>query len=590
MSENKMRKKISLGFVAVLVFTGIMVSSMISHSAQIRERDRINAMRYQAEYDSIMAQALRDAEAERALKDSLRGTVTDTTGTAMPGVVVSDSYSCTVTDSAGHYALHRNPKARFVYYTVPDYCEVPTHAPNDHTACFYKAINANDSIYDFTLTRLKNGKEVDHRMIIIGDPQATNVINPYYTGPNDNLVEKSDVARFTDETIADIRHTIDSLPAETPIYGMSMGDDVQYYGGYNDSLELQVRQALGSTKMTVFSVIGNHDQDGKRIYTEKWEQNWGPTDYSFDRGDVHYVCFNDCNFYHGALYYSPGEPTDEQMEWIAQDLALADTSKKVVLCYHIPLTFGNSPSSTAVPLQAPTEHGHFYSSRLKTLLSLLERFKGGYELFCGHTHFALNHEIDLDGHHVLEHCHAAACGAIWQSNINICGTPNGYYIYQFKSSSLANCRYKATLLSPALQMTLFRADANYNKESYTKDWKLPTDSGVVVANVFNADSRWKIVAIENGVEHPMTRINSKGQDAFATGYHHQYSQSVSYWFVSKHNGYLIMNHLYYYKPKSRRNGIIIEATDPYGNVYTARSADIIQEPFYNFAHYYKKRK
>ena len=72
MSENKMRKKISLGFVAVLVFTGIMVSSMIRHSAQIRERDHIIAMRHQAEHDSIMAKALREAEAERASKDSLR--------------------------------------------------------------------------------------------------------------------------------------------------------------------------------------------------------------------------------------------------------------------------------------------------------------------------------------------------------------------------------------------------------------------------------------------------------------------------------------------------------------------------------------
>ena len=129
MSENKMRKEISLGFVAVLVFTGIMVSSMISHSAQIRERDRINAMRYQAEYDSIMAQALRDAEAERALKDSLRGTVTDATGTAMPGVVVSDSYSCTVTDSAGHYALHRNPKARFAITPCPIIARFPRTPP-----------------------------------------------------------------------------------------------------------------------------------------------------------------------------------------------------------------------------------------------------------------------------------------------------------------------------------------------------------------------------------------------------------------------------------------------------------------------------
>ena len=30
----------------------------------------------------------------------------------------------------------------------------------------------------------------------------------------------------------------------------------------------------------------------------------------------------------------------------------------------------------------------------------------------------------------------AACGNIWQSNINICGTPNGYYVYSFVGTSI----------------------------------------------------------------------------------------------------------------------------------------------------------
>ena len=42
---------------------------------------------------------------------------------------------------------------------------------------------------------------------------------------------------------------------------------------------------------------------------------------------------------------------------------------------------------------------------------------------------------------------------------------------------------------------------------------------VVIANVFNAESGWKLYAIEDGRQYPMHRISSKGQDAFATGYH-----------------------------------------------------------------------
>ena len=518
---------------------------------------------------------------------NISGTLLDTNGKGVTGVIVSDGYHCVKTDSSGRYKMKRDSLARFIYYSVPADCEVPTHSETDRTACFYQTVSKKKKIYNFTLRRLPGGKETHYKMIVIGDPQVTNAYSPYYTSPNDNPIKKSDVERFTTQTMADIKQTIKSLPAGTPVYGLSMGDDVQYYGGYNAKLERQIRQALGSSEMRLFSVIGNHDQDGKALYRRKWEENFGPTDFSFDRGDVHYVCINNCFFHRGMSYYSPGELRERQVKWLKQNLALTPKDKKVVLCYHIPFTFGNAPFSKAKPLTNANEQGHYSSSRLSLLLSLLKQFKGGYELFCGHTHFACNHEIEYEGRHVMEHCHAAACGNIWQSNVNICGTPNGYYVYTFEGTRLADCYYKGTFWKANKQMTLFRAETNFNQESYADDWNLPSKKNVLIANVFNADSRWKIYAIEDGRQYPMHRISSKGQDAFATGYHHKYSESVSYWFVSKQNGYLIMNHLYYYEPKNPDAHITIKAIDPYGHTYTASSSDVITEPFANFAHYYK---
>lgn len=518
---------------------------------------------------------------------NISGILTDEEGNGVADVIVSDGYTCVKTDSTGHYKMKRDSMARFIYYSVPADCEVPTHSETDRTACFYQVVKPKKKTYDFTLTRLPYGKEQEYKMIVIGDPQVTNAISPYYTSPDDNPIKKSDVERFTTQTMRDIRQTIRDLKPGTPVYGLSMGDDVQYYGGYNEQLERQIREALGSSEMRLFSVIGNHDQDGKALYKRKWEENFGPTDFSFDRGDEHYVCINNCFFTKGKAYYSPGELHASQMRWLRQDLALTPKNKKVILCYHIPFTFGNSPYGKAKPVGIESEKGHFTSSRLSSLLSLLEQFEGGYELFCGHTHFACNHEIEYEGRHVMEHCHAAACGNIWQSNVNICGTPNGYYVYTFKGTQLADCYYKGTFWNAKKQMTIFRAETNFNQESYADDWDLPEKKNVLIANVFNADSRWKIIAIEDGKSSPMQRISSKGQDAFATGYHHKYSQSVSYWFVSKQNGYLIMNHLYYYEPKNPNSHITIKAIDPYGHTYTASSSDVITEPFANFAHYYK---
>lgn len=537
-------------------------------------------------FDAWLAARQRDSLANKL--DSISGHLTFADGTAAKGVVVSDGTSCTRTDSTGRYALLRDKKARFVFYTVPSDCEVPVHSDSDRTAFFYQPVTRRRATYDFRLTRLPGGTERNYRMIVIGDPQVTNAMNPFYTGPNDNLVEKSDVARFNDETMTDIRRTIAALPAATPVYGLSMGDNVQYYGGYNSELQQQIRAALGSSRMRLFSVIGNHDQDGSALYRSKWEQCWGPTDYSFNRGNEHYVCLNNVQFTRHKSYYSPGELTDRQMKWLRQDLALTPRHMRVVLCYHIPLTFGTAPGAKASPLGIASEEGHYYSSRLPELLKLLNQYEGGYELFCGHTHFAMHHEIEVNGERVVEHCHAAACGNIWQSNINICGTPNGYYVYTFDDERLADCYYKGTFWPVTRQMTLFRAATDFNGESYANDWNLPHNTGLIVANVFNADSRWDITVVENGLEHPMHRISSCGQDAFATGYHHKYCQAMPYRFVSKQNGYLVMNHLFYYEPHNRDSRLTVRARDPYGHIYECNTTEVVTVPFYNFAHYYRR--
>ena len=542
--------------------------------------DTLKAGQY-AKMEKAVAEKLHEETA-----DTIHGELTDEEGKPMEGVVVSDGFTCVKTDSIGRYKLLTNKDSRFVYYTIPDYCEVLTHSETDRTALFYQPIVSKRKTYNFTLHRLPHGKEKNYRLIVFGDPQVTNAFNPYFTGPNDDPVKKTDLERFTEETITDVKETIGNLPAGTPVYALSMGDNVQYYGGYNASLEEGIRKAMGSSKARVFSVIGNHDQDNNPLYKRKWEDSFGPTDYSFDRGDVHYVCFNNVHFFRGMSYYQPGELMESQLKWLRQDLALADKSKKLIVSYHIPLTFGTRPSKNAEPLNITTEEGHYSSSILSTILKEAKAFKGGYELFCGHTHFAINHEITFHGQRVLEHWHGAACGYIWQSNINICGTPNGYYVYSIEQNRLTNAYYKGTFWPAERQMSLFYANTNFNGESYATDWSLPHNEKVVVANVFNADSRWKVVAIEDGHEHEMKRLNSKGQDAFATGYHLKYNKAVSAYFVSKRNGYLIMNHLYYYIPKSKEAHITVKATDPYGNTYTGSTHDVVTEPFFNYAHYY----
>ncbi len=201
---------------------------------------------------------------------NISGTLRYDDGQPAADVAVSDGYTVAVTDSTGYYAFRRDSLARFVWYTVPADCEVPVHADNDRTAAFYLPVSKNKKVYDFTLQRLPGGRQHDYRLVVLGDPQVTNAKNPFYTDATDNPVQRSDIERFTSETMADLRSWLSTLPDSIPVYGLSMGDDVQYYGGYNAALEMQIRRALGSTRMRLFSVIGNHDQDGKALYRSKW--------------------------------------------------------------------------------------------------------------------------------------------------------------------------------------------------------------------------------------------------------------------------------------------------------------------------------
>ena len=70
-------------------------------------------------------------------------------------------------------------------------------------------------------------------------------------------------------------------------------------------------------------------------------------------------------------------------------------------------------------------------------------------------------------------------------------------------------------------------------------------------------SRFCLLYTSDGKEYLMRRISSKGQDAFAAGYHHKYSESVSSvsythliryystcWMIGLLLGYLLMSKLY----------------------------------------------
>ena len=99
----------------------------------------------------------------------ISGTVTDTSGKPVPGVVVSDGFSCTQTDAKGRYKIQASKDAFHVFYSVP--AEYEVNAKDGHPD-FYARIEKGRKRYDFQLKPLAGGIEKEFKLICLADPQA----------------------------------------------------------------------------------------------------------------------------------------------------------------------------------------------------------------------------------------------------------------------------------------------------------------------------------------------------------------------------------------------------------------------------------
>ena len=83
----------------------------------------------------------------------LYGYISDTSGAPVKDVVVSDGYTCTVTNSNGIYQMKKTAGSGFVFYSTPATYAVNTKSESVKMALFYAEIGAVKR-HDFKLTKL----------------------------------------------------------------------------------------------------------------------------------------------------------------------------------------------------------------------------------------------------------------------------------------------------------------------------------------------------------------------------------------------------------------------------------------------------
>ena len=546
---------------------------------------------YKAGISSTLSPMESEEDTITAYYPTIVGYVKDTNGKPISGVAVSDGFTVVATNSSGYYSINVTKDCRYIYISVPAEYEVPINEFGQ--PCFYKPYPSGSNQYDFTLTPLSGGKEKKFALFTFADPQVS---------------KATSLSRLNKEAIPAIyAHSQELEAQDITCYGITLGDiisngDSTNAGAYRDDM----RDAFAASKsgMPVFQVMGNHDNtyynstlplfaDERNSTFElkaqrEHEDMFGPVNYSFNRGDVHIIGMRDIVYRYNTTSgsYATGF-LPEQVEWLKQDLALVPKDKMVVLCVHIQLFNGTS-------------------NHIQTVLSLLDEYKEAHVL-SGHIHRQQLYEHTTKGtsHKVFEHNTNAVCGSWWSANISGDGTPNGYNVFIGEGNTFSDwyyMGYNEGMNTRSHQMRLYRGNAvtggpiegtnTYGVKGY---YAFNFADNVLLANVYNADSQWKIEVYENGVySGEMTQLSTSapsfstlvgdytiddprraadgvvtGVDFYVAGLH---IGILGRWSSSKNgpaNGaYNACWHMYQYTLKNKNAKIKVVATDRFGNKYT----------------------
>ncbi|PTX22690.1 3',5'-cyclic AMP phosphodiesterase CpdA [Pontibacter mucosus] len=446
-------------------------------------------------------------------------------GKGVAGVAVTDGYNVVLTDAGGKYELQSNATADFVYLSTPRGYEFSNQ--NGITR-FYKRIEASRRRFkaDFELQKLTQD-DTRHTFVVWADPQ---------------IISKEDAEELKTKSAPDLKQLVASYPSGTLFHGIGCGDLVW------DKFELfeDYQQALAISGIPFFQVIGNHDMNldarTDEGSTEKFKELFGPTYYSFNRGEVHYVVLDDVFFIGTAKKYI-GYLTERQLAWLEQDLATVKPGSTVVVSLHIP-AYTNQHTRNK---EKEPSLGGVVSNR-KELYRLLQPYKA--HIMSGHTHF---NEKVFEGDNIIEHVHGTVCGAWWTGPICYDGTPSGYGVYEVEGPEL-KWYYKSTGLPKDHQLRVYPVGALEERPQH------------LAANVWNWDPSWKIEWLEDGKPMgEMERITAL--DPLSVELHLGASKPSRHKWIEPH----LTDHLFLAQPSATAKAITVQATDRFGQVYKVTS-------------------
>ncbi len=410
-------------------------------------------------------------------------------------VVVSDGYQVVKTDENGIYHLQSDELLKTVFISIPSGYEVLT---DNILPKFHKQLDGNPNTReraDFELVKVNND---NHIIYVLGDMHLANRTN--------DLIQFGEFAR-------DLQAQVDKNTSKRQ-YALTLGDMTWelYWKSTNYNLVNYLNTINESlTGLQLFNTIGNHDHDmyeaGDFATVHAYREYVGPNYFSFNIGNIHYVvldniwCKNTGTGTADSRKYD-ATITPEQLEWLRNDLAHVDKSKKLVIAMHA--QFYSRSGSNSVT-NAPE-------------LEIIVKDYPETHILTAHTHQVYNTD-KLSTKKIYHHNSGAVCGTWWwtgfYTNIGLCtdGSPSGYYIYNMDGSNV-KWTFKATGKPIDFQFRTYDRNkieltaanyapaANSSNASIFNDsvgeWKNKSTANYVYFSIFDYDPSWTIEVKENG--------------------------------------------------------------------------------------------
>lgn len=504
-------------------------------------------------------------------------------GSPVAGAQVSDGVNVTLTDKNGMYYLKSTKETGMVFVCNPKGYK---YIIQNKEPQFYRRVDSkHPEVVEELNFELEKDLSSDHAVLMLADIQICGRIDDQFL--------------FRDKSIPDINETISKLKGKgKDVYIMTLGD--QSYNTYWKTKGIGIPETAafmsGMNPDAVFNCMGNHDNDpdvaGDWEASAEYRQQWGPTYYSFNIGDFHYVVLDNILFdnHNKDNSYSVGL-NNTMSKWLRKDLANVSKETPVVICMHAPL-LSRPLCASANVLNKPS---YRYDYGIKIGESV-KGFKNVY-VFTGHAH-TCHTETYLN---MKEYNVGAPGGNLWWTgyftdNNFVCsdGAAGGYRVvetsgesirtfyksigfdddYQFRAYDLNNCHITAQKFAPSYK-TPSDIDAwlsngyGYDSSDYNLDGSAKIPNRILI-NVFGYDPEWKVEVFEEGRSLDVQQVNA--YDPFS-----MISDGCQRFEKTGHNisGNPTLNsHMFIAQAASSSSTLTIKVTDDSGKVHSS----IMQRP------------